>query len=121
MENRVKWIDHKGKKILFVDYSNTTTDESLQIIKESRDVAMTQEKDSVLMLIDVTNNDYNKESWQAMREAASDTAPYTKAFAITGLEGVKRFFLKVAKIVTKGNLNEFSSADEAKDWLVTIK
>jgi len=34
---------------------------------------------------------------------------------------IKRFFLKAAQIVTKGNIKEFSIMDEAKDWLANLK
>jgi len=119
--DRVYWMEHKGKKILCVDYSNLTPAEILPIIEESRRLIVTLEKGSALQLVDVSNASYDKKSWQTMRQAAKDTTPNTKAWAILGVEGAKKFLLKVAQMVTKGNIKDFTNLEDAKDWLVSLK
>jgi len=119
--DRVYWIEHKGKKILCVDYSNATAAEVLPVIEESRALIVTLEKGSTLQLVDVSNADYDKKSWQTMRQAAKDTTPNTKAWAILGVEGAKKFLLKVAQMVTKGNIKDFTDLEEAKDWLASLE
>ena len=118
--DRVYWIEHKGKRILCVDYSNATPATILPVIEESRRLIVTLEKGSTLQLVDVSNASYDKQSWQTMRQAAKDTTPNTKAWAILGVEGAKKFLLKVAQMVTKGNIKDFTDMEEAKDWLVSL-
>ena len=84
MTDRVSWIEHKGKKILYVDYSNATAEETLPAIESQKSLIMTQDKHSVLNLINVTNTGYNKQSWSEMRQAAKDTGRNTKAVAMIG-------------------------------------
>lgn len=64
--NRVSWIDHKGEKILFTDYSNAAPDEIIATVKDSISAAKTQKEKSLLQIVDVTNANYNKDSWQIL-------------------------------------------------------
>lgn len=123
MTDRVSWIEHKGKKILYVDYSNATAEETLPAIESQKSLIMTQDKHSVLNLINVTNTGYNKQSWSEMRQAAKDTGRNTKAVAMIGVVDLKKFFFKVVKMVTKGGdkIRDFNNIEEAKDWLVSLK
>ena len=38
MHERLKWVEHKGKKILYNDYRNLAGDEMLKPIKEIGDI-----------------------------------------------------------------------------------
>ncbi|MCJ7771920.1 MAG: hypothetical protein MUP22_02180 [Desulfobacterales bacterium] len=120
-KNRISWIDYKGKKILFTDYSNATPDEMITTVKESVSVSATQEKKSLLQIVDVTDVKYDRNSWQIMRQGAKDAEPYSKASAVLGVDAAKKFFLTVAKMVSKRNIKAFDSVEEAKDWLVSLK
>ncbi len=120
-ENRVSWIEYKGKKILFTDYSNATPDDIIETAKESVSASLTQEKKSILQVVDVTNATYDRNSWQILRQGAKETEPYSKASAVLGVDAAKKFFLAVTKMVSKRNIKAFDTMEEAKEWLASIE
>jgi len=120
-ESRVYWIEHKGERILYTDYSNATPDEILSTVNESVAVSFSQEKKSVLQIVNVSNAAYDLKSWQFLRQRAKETEPYTKASAVLGVEGPKKHLLTVTKMVSKRNIKAFDNIDDAKEWLISQK
>lgn len=120
-KNRVSWIEYKGKKILLTDYSNATPDVIISTVKESISVSATQKEKSILQIVDVTDVTYDKNSWQIFRQAAKENQPYSKASAVLGVDAAKKFFLTVAKMVSKRNIKAFDNIEEAKEWLVNLQ
>lgn len=118
-QSRVSWIEHKGEKLLFTDYSNATPDEIISTVEESISISLAQEKKSVLQIVDVTDAKYDRNSWQILRQGAKATEPYSKASAVLGVDAAKKFFLTVTKMVSKRNIKAFDNMEEAKDWLVS--
>ncbi|MBW1848589.1 MAG: hypothetical protein JRI53_05855 [Deltaproteobacteria bacterium] len=119
--NRVSWIEYKGEKILYADYSNATPDEIISTAKESVSISCAQEKKSILQLVDVSNANYDLKSWQTVRQGAKETVPYSKASAVLGVEGAKKYLLTVTKMVSKRNIKAFDNINDAKEWLVSQK
>lgn len=119
--NRVSWIEYKGERILYTDYSNATPEEIISTVNESVAVLFEQEKKSVLQIVDVSNASYDLKSWQTLRQRAKETEPYTKASAVLGVEGPKKHLLTVTKMVSKRNIKAFDNIDDAKDWLISQK
>ena len=117
--NRVSWIEHKGERILYTDYSNATPDEILSTVDESVNVSFAQEKKSLLQIVNVTNASYDLKSWQYLRQRAKETEPYTKASAVLGVEGPKKHLLTVTKMISKRNIKAFDNIEDAKDWLIS--
>ena len=54
MEERIRFIDHQGKRILFVDLSNCPANEVEKIVRDVPDHTTVQPLSSVLVLTDFT-------------------------------------------------------------------
>ena len=88
--NRVSYIYHQGRQILFLDFTNCSVDEALGIIQEAGPIIREEHENSVLTLTDVTGARYNQEVTQAMKEFAKGNKPFVKAGAVVGLDGMKK-------------------------------
>ncbi len=126
MEERVKWVTHKGKKILVIDYKDyqiekIKNDEYLKYLTEARKIINKQPLKSLLIITDITDAGFTKKSNDAMREFARKNTPYVKASAVVGVTGLKKVVITAIKVVTKRNLKIFDNIEDAKDWLVTVE
>jgi len=118
LEERVKFIEHKGEKILFIDMSNLLEKEMLEIIDYAKKIIRNQQENSLLTLTDVTHSRYNVEVVNAMQEYTKGNKPYVKKAAILGVNPIKRIIFNKIMEFSKRDLVAFDTIEKAKDWLV---
>jgi hypothetical protein len=116
--DRVRFIEHKGKRILFVDFSNATPDQVLEAIDIARVTIKEEDKSSVLVLTDATNGRFDRRVTQALRDYASQNEPFVKASAIVGVSGMQKVILGALVMLTGRRFMLFDEMEKAKDWLV---
>ena len=117
MSKYVQWIEHKGKKILFNNYSGLEGEEYLRAIDETKQELLKQPVGSrVLTLTDTSNSratvatkDKAKEQQAAIKEKRIVTCA-----AIVGVSG----WQKVIAQLIRGDVYFAQSVEDAKDWLV---
>jgi len=118
---RTRFIDHKGKKILLLDYTELgTSPEQLQEeIARTREIISSQPPGSVLTLTDVRGSRITPGNVKAMQELVRHNAPYVRWGAvIVGLTGIYlTAFRAIQAVSRRRNLRAFNDLDEAKDWL----
>lgn len=118
LDEKVKFIEHKGKKILFIDMSNLLEDEVLAVIDYAKKIIRNQPEKSVFVLTDVTHARYNTLVVSAMREYVKGNKPYVKASAIIGINPIKRIIFNKIMEFSQRELFAFDTAEKAMDWLV---
>jgi hypothetical protein len=122
---RVTWIDHKGKKILYINYSKlkaSLPDEKqliLDTIKQARDFTV-RSTEKIRYLSDVTNTSANTEVMSALKEFATFTAGNNKVEkeCVVGLTGIQKILVSGVNAFAKSKLVMFDDIEKAKDWLV---
>jgi hypothetical protein len=118
-----RFIEHKGKLIYYVDYSNIKTNEEfLHVIRQSnafRERARNEGKRDLLMLVDLTGSFVYGEVLEEIKKAGKITKEITAREAVVGITGGKRILLKIVQSITNMNLHVFDTVEEAKDWLVS--
>ena len=119
IEERVKWINFKGKDILCDDYTNLQGDEFVETIKTLTDHVMNVGKKDILLLLDLNNSYTNKPVVSAFTEAGKRVRPVVKKTAVLGITGVKKVLLNAVNRLTSIDANPFSTEEEAKEWLVS--
>lgn len=115
---RVRFIKHQEKDILFLDFSNTEADEVLKIIEDAKRVIGTKPENSLLTLTDVTNARFNEEVGNGMKQFTAYNKPYVKAAAVVGITGLKRIIFGAVMAFSKRNLEPFDDVEQAKRWLI---
>jgi hypothetical protein len=116
---RIKFIRHNGKEILFLDFSNCDVEELLKAVSASRKIIASRPGNSLLTLTDVTNARFNPEVSQKMKEYAAHNKPYVKASALVGIVGLKKIILDGVMLFSKRKFHTFDTVEQAKDWLAT--
>ncbi len=117
MSERMKWLEHQGKDILYADYSNIEdTAELLRQIGEMEKEILTRKDKpgSIYTITDVTNIHVNDKVKARFDELAKNTAGISRARAIVGIKGVQ---MVIARAIKK-DVYFAASVAAAKDWLV---
>lgn len=114
---RVQFIQHKGKKIMHINFADCKSDEVLTIIDQAKAAIRTQAKQSVLTLTDVTNTAFNSKVSDALKEFVVHNKPYVVASAVVGVTGLKQIIFNAVMKFSGRKLTAIDSLAEAKDWL----
>ena len=92
MHERIRFIDHQGKKILLVDFSNCPANEVEEIARSAPDYITVQPRGSVLVLTDFSGAAFDRDALRAMKETAVFDKPFVKKSALIGTESLPRDF-----------------------------
>lgn len=118
---RVRLIDHKGRKILYIDYSHLKKSEEVLPVIEQLEVKVRTFKSKQLFLTDATDGAANKEIMDALKRVAKvcKDLDVVEKECIIGVTGLKKVLLKAVNAFAKSNVVMKNSLEEAKDWLIT--
>ena len=117
---RSNWIEYKGKKILFQDFSKlfynsaAVKAELNEIIK----IVTAEPKDSVLVLTDMRDTNVGGDLIPAMNTASTATKDHVHKTAVLGVIGMKRKLADLLTALTGQPLKYFDDIGSAKNWLV---
>jgi len=121
--DRTHFIDHRGQRLLMLDYTNLGTDlDQLKAeIDRSKGVIAREPPASVLTLTDVRGSKITPGAVKAMQELVQFNAPYVRWSAVVvGLTGVYLTgFRAIQALSRRKNMRAFNDLDEAKDWLLS--
>jgi hypothetical protein len=112
MSDRVSWITHQSKKILFVDTAGLRDETYLQVLDEVEKVYQTLPQQSTLVLIDVTDSVSSVETTEKQKALAAYRV--AKHAAVVGVTGLKMI---IARAVRR-DFYYATSLEDGKDWLV---
>jgi hypothetical protein len=115
--NVSKFIDHQGKKILLVDFSNCPADEVEKIARAVPDYVIVNPLGSVLELTDFTAAPFDRDAIRAVKETAVFDKPFVRKSALIGTEGLPASFYDELKSYSRRELLIFTTREEALDWL----
>jgi hypothetical protein len=117
--DRVRFITHKDKKILLIDYSNVSEESQLVEMIEQREFLVdSQPKHSVLMVINVSGAKFSKEVLTRAKEANVYDLPYVLRSALVGAEERQKPAIEAVSMFSKRHWENFATLAEALDWIV---
>ena len=115
------WLSHKGKKVLFIDFSNSDVAEVKATIEHTKPLIAKEPQMSILCLVDATGCNFDIEGTKALQLFSAYNKPYIKMTAVTGTEGLlKVIYSGVLVFTRRKNIVLKSSREEALDWLISI-
>jgi hypothetical protein len=115
----VKFIEHEGKRILYIDLANSDLEILAMIVKETQVLISKQPLQSVLSLTDVTGIRVHGMITRVAKQFTEFNRAYVKASAIIGLDQARMFDFKQVMRYSQRDFKFFATAGEAKDWLIT--
>ncbi len=117
---RSKWIEHKGKKIFYQDFSalfynaNAVKDE----LKAVQEIVLKEPINSVLVLSNFKDTQIGADLISVLNEASAKTKKHVRKTAVLGVAGFKRTLGDMLTRLTGQQLKYFEYEEEAKNWLV---
>ena len=117
---RSRWIEHKGKKIFYQDFSKNFYNSAVvkAELADVQQVVIAQPKDSVLVLSDFRDTNVGSELLSSMNAASTATKAYVHKTAVLGVTGMKRNLADLLTALTGQPLKYFDDIEAAKSWLV---
>ena len=116
---RVRFINHKDRRVLLIDYSNLTDEsELIEMIEQREFVVDSQPRNSVLMVINVTGAKFSKEVLTRAKEANVYDRPYVLRSAMVGVAEQQKPALAAVSMFAKKQWEMFDTLDQALDWIV---
>ncbi|MFX0072863.1 MAG: hypothetical protein ACFFAO_17435 [Candidatus Hermodarchaeota archaeon] len=116
-KSRMKWISHKGKDILFEDYTNVSYSKFPELIIAVKNITIENGYRDYLLLIDFTDSYADKNTMDVLLEAAKETKPFINKTAVLGITGIKKVLLNSINFLAGMGVKAFNSEEEAKEWL----
>lgn len=119
--SRCTFIEYKGKRILHIDINNCSAEEFDEMLSESVKIIRSQPCNSVLSLAVGGEGTPIFTNRDMFLQYLSLNAPYVKASAVAGLPVMKAEMFAGILSGSSRDLRLFKTAEEAKDWLASIK
>jgi hypothetical protein len=118
MDDRIRFIEHKGKQILLTDLSRANAHEMLLLVQEVRVTVAQHSRGSLLTLADVTGATVDHEVAMKIKEVLTLDRPFVKKTAWVGTESIPHAFMENFHTFSQREIVTFKTREEAMDWLV---
>jgi len=115
---RVRFVDHGGKRVLFINYSHCDVNMLKAVAAEGHRVIALEQPGSVLTLNDVTGTTFDKESVAVLQAKVAANAPYVRRAAVIGISGLQRLIYEGVQAFSRRRIPHFENRQEALAWLV---
>jgi len=114
----VKYIEYKGKRILYVDFRNKNGDQNVATLDEAaKEIRLWTEKG--LTLSDFRNSTGSTAFMTHVKKLGAEVfIPKTIKNAAIGVTGVKKVLLQAFNSFVKTSAVAFDTEEEAKEWLI---
>jgi hypothetical protein len=118
IEERLRFIKHKGQAIYVIDFTHCTAKELLLLLEQVRADIARHARGSVLTLADFTGAQIDKKVATRVKEVLVLDRPYVKRSAWVGTESLPHVFYEHFKAFSQRELPLFKTREEAMEWLV---
>lgn len=118
MEERIRYINEKGQRVLLVDLSNCSAQEVSRIAGMVPGQVVTEPPGSLLLLADFTGAQFDKSSLEVLKQATVFVRPHLKRSAWVGVENLPHVFYENIKSFSRRDLPTFKTRENALEWLV---
>jgi hypothetical protein len=117
MNDRVRFIEHRGKQILLVDFSHANVREMLFLLDQLRITAAQQPRESVVTLCDYTGSTVDHTVSTRIKEVLTLDRPFVTETAWVGTESIPNAFMENFHSFSQRKIATFATREEAMEWL----
>ena len=118
MDEPIRFIEHKGKQILLLDFSHANAHEMLLLIEEVRVTVAQHTRESLVTLADFTGSTVDHTVATKIKEVLTLDRPFVKKTAWVGSESIPHAFMESFQTFSQREIVTFKTREEALDWLV---
>jgi len=114
---RVRFITHRGKRVLLIDHSGSTADEIRRTMDEVEHVVASEPPNSLLTLSDFTGTHFDKTAADHMKVVAAKDRPHVRRAALVGADSIPEVYFRNLESFSSRHFPKFKTREEALDWL----
>lgn len=118
MDEPIRFIEHKGKQILLLDFSHANAHEMLLLIEEVRVTVAQHTRESLVTLADFTGSTVDHTVATKIKEVLTLDRPFVKKTAWVGSESIPHALMESFHTFSQREIVTFKTREEALDWLV---
>jgi hypothetical protein len=119
----LEWRTYNNTSIIFGDYRGLSGEAYpyaiRQITQDLADIGRLRGEKSLLFFCDISDSTIDTAAVDAFKNGAADLTTYTKACAVVGVAGVRKFLLDVVTTFSGMNIKAFSDNEKALEWLTS--
>jgi hypothetical protein len=116
--DRVRFITHRGKRILLIDLTSCSAEDVIERLTQVQRMVTAQPRNSVLTLCDLAGAQLSRAAFTRMKEVAVFDRPYVKRATLVGAESLPKVLYEALKTFSRREFHRFETREEAMDWLV---
>jgi hypothetical protein len=117
-EERIRFIEHKGKQILLLDFSLASGPQMLLLLAQVRTTVAQHRPNSVLILADYRGAEINDKVAIKVKEVIALDRPFVKKAAWVGAEHIPHALIEGVHMFAQRETTIFKTREEALEWLV---
>lgn len=117
----VKWIEHKGQRILYVDHRGLTSEGAIENLRSAEQMVAGITGD-LRLLTNFEGSVINSQAMQAIKESGKEyIEPIAEKSAVVGIKGIRHVLVQAYNRFTgAGEYQQmFDTEEEALEWLVS--
>jgi orotidine-5'-phosphate decarboxylase len=118
MDDRIHFFEHKGKRILMLDFSHATAPQMQLLLEYVRVTIAKQGRESVNVLADFEGAEIDHTVAMKIKEVLTLDRPFVKKSAWIGAEGIPKAFMENFHSFSRREFVTFKTKEEALEWLV---
>jgi len=118
MDDRIHFIEHKGKKVLVFDFSNADAHQMQLLLEYIRVTVARHARESLLTFADFTGAEVDHAVSMKIKEVLTLDRPFVRKTAWIGAEKIPHAFLENFHNFSQRDITTFKTREEALDWLV---
>lgn len=117
MDDRIHFIEHKGKQILLLDFSHSDASQMQLLLEYVRVTVAQHGHDGLVTLADFTGAGIDHAVAMRIKEVLTLDRPFVKKTAWVGTEGIPHAFMENFHNFSQREITTFKTREAAMDWL----
>jgi hypothetical protein len=113
VDDRIRFIEHKGKQILLLDFSHATAPQMLSLLMHVRTTVAQHEPKSVLILADYEGAEIDHRVAMKIKEVLALDRPFVKKAAWLGTEHIPHTLSENFHLFSQRETATFKTRSEA--------
>jgi hypothetical protein len=118
MDDRIRFIEHRGQRILLLDFTNYTASQVAAMSELIPSYVTAEPRGSVLILVDFTGAHVDRNAIEVMKKGMVFDRPHVKRSAWVGADGIPNAYYEALKVFTRRQFPRFPTREAALTYLV---
>ena len=117
--SRARFIEHKGVRIFYIDFSHCPVEEAMDVINDAKPLIRNEPEKSVLTLTYTDGGKFDSEIIATLKEFTRGNEPFVKAAAVVGIKGLQKIVLDAVSFFSNREFATFDDMEKAKEAVIT--